>query len=193
MSDLRLASAPGSEHSESGPAGPVRHRAAVFGWLAVLGGLAAATAVVTLDVLLGGEPLRGRGRRVQTISEYVYSSGAWAFDVGVVALAVGSAALLVGLVRRGLVTPISSGSIFLRLWVIGLAGIVAFPKHNWAIGPSGSGTVHRVASLIAFLAAPVAVLVIARRRTHRESAAARAAFWLGSAGWHSSLCSSVRS
>jgi hypothetical protein len=42
--------------------------------------------------------------------------------------------------------------------------------------------VHRVASLIAFLAAPVAVLLIARRRTNRESAAARAGFWLAIGG-----------
>jgi len=152
----------------------------MFGWLAVCGGLVAAIAVVTLDVLLGGEPVRGRTRRLQTISEYVYSSGAWAFDIGVVALAAGSAALILGLVRRRLVTPISPGSIFLTLWVIGLAGIVAFPKHNWAIGPSGSGTVHRVASLIAFLAGPVAVLLIARR--HRDSGVARAAFWLAIGG-----------
>ncbi len=100
----------------------------MFGWLAVCGGLLAAIAVVTLDVLLGGEPVRGRTRRLQTISEYVYSSGAWAFDIGVLALAAGSAALIVGVVRRRLVTPISPGSIFLTLWVIGLAGIVAFPK-----------------------------------------------------------------
>lgn len=181
MSDLRSpAPATGFELPGSGYHDPVPNRAAMFGWLAVCGGLVAAIAVVTLDVLLGGEPVRGRTRRLQTISEYVYSSGAWAFDIGVVALAAGSAALILGLVRRRLVTPISPGSIFLTLWVIGLAGIVAFPKHNWAIGQSGSGTVHRVASLIAFLTGPVAVLLIARR--HRDSGVARAAFWLAIGG-----------
>lgn len=156
--------------------------ASACGVIAVLGGVLAAVAVVSLDVVLGGEPVRGRTRRLQTISEYIYSSGAWAFNLALVLLAVGSVALILGLVRRRLSTPLSAGSVFLTLWVLGLIGIAAFPKHNWALGPSTSGSVHRAASLIAFLAVPVGVLLIARPRRHAESAAARAAFWLAIGG-----------
>jgi len=156
--------------------------ASAFGVVAVLGGVLAAVAVVSLDVVLGAEPLRGRTRRLQTISEYIYSSGGWAFNLAVVSLAVGSVALILGLVRRRLITPLSAGSVFLMLWVIGLIGIAAFPKHNWAMGPSTSGSVHRAASLIAFLAAPIGVLLIARWRRHAESKAAMAAFWLAIGG-----------
>lgn len=168
------------EPSADGLARPAS--ASAFGVVAVLGGVLAAVAVVSLDVVLGGEPLRGRTRRLQTISEYIYSPGAWAFNLAVVSLAVGSVALILGLVRRRLITPLSPGSAFLMLWVIGLIGIAAFPKHNWAIGPSTSGSVHRAASLIAFLAAPIGILLIARWRRHAESRAARAAFWLAIGG-----------
>jgi hypothetical protein len=49
----------------------------------------------------------------------------------------------------------------LLLWCVGLAAVVYFPKHNWALGPSSHGTVHRVASLVAFISLPVGALVIA--------------------------------
>jgi hypothetical protein len=42
---------------------------------------------------------------------------------------------------------------------------VTFPKHNWSIGPSAWGDVHRVASLIAFLSLPVAALILAAKHT----------------------------
>ena len=42
--------------------------------------------------------------------------------------------------------------------------LTAFPKHNWAIGPSATGQVHRMASLVAFLCLPIAVMLIAGRR-----------------------------
>jgi hypothetical protein len=66
---------------------------------------------------------------------------------------------------------------------------VAFPKHNWAVGPSASGTVHRVATLLAFVALPVAVLLIARGR----DVWARLARWLawGSVGWLSVLFGAI--
>jgi len=62
--------------------------------------------------------------------------------------------------------------------VVSLLAIVAFPKHNWAVGPSASGSVHRFATLVAFIALPLAVLVV----THRRSGAARMARWLAVVG-----------
>ena len=160
----------------------------LLGWFAVLGAVVAVVAVLALDAVLGGEPLRGRTLRSVTISEYVYTDGGWAFLTGVLALALGSALLLLGLIRARLVRPVSAGSILMSLWVIGLLGVAAFPKHNWEIGPSTSGTVHRIATLLAFVSLPIAVVAIARR--HRR---ARVALWLayGSFGWLSILFGAI--
>ena len=154
---------------------------ALFGWIAVLGAAISVVAILTLDAVIGGQSHRpGRTRRMATISEYVYPAGGWAFLTGVLALAVGSILLLAGLIRAGAVAPISWGSILMSLWVVGLVGVAAFPKHNWEIGPSASGSIHRVATLLAFVSLPAAVLAIARR--HRQ---ARPAVWLayGSIAW----------
>jgi hypothetical protein len=153
----------------------------LFGWIAAVGAATSLLTVLALDAVLGGQPLRGRTLRRATISEYVFTTGGWLFVTAVLALAAGSVVLLAGLIQAGRLTLRSPGSVLLTLWVIGLLGVVAFPKHNWAVGPSASGTVHRVATLLAFVALPVAVLVIARGR----EVWARAARWLawGSIGW----------
>lgn len=161
----------------------------VFGWIAVFGAALSLLTVLALDAVLGGDPLRGRTLRRATISEYVFTTGGWLFVTAVLALAAGSALLLVGLIHAGRMAPLSFGSVLLTLWVIGLLGVVAFPKHNWAVGPSTSGTVHRVATLLAFVALPVAVLVI----TRGQELWARAARWLawGSIGWLSVLFGAI--
>src|SRR6478735_9073371 len=153
----------------------------LFGWIAVGGAALSMITVLALDAVLGGEPLRGRALRRATISEYVFTTGGWLFVIAVLALAAGSVLLLAGLIHAGRVRALSAGSVLLALWVIGLLGVVAFPKHNWALGPSTSGTVHRVATLVAFVALPLAILMIARGR----EALARTARWLawGSIGW----------
>lgn len=153
-------------------------REPVWGALAILGAIIAAVGILGLDATIGTESVRGRELRTATISEYVYSSGSWVFNSAVLGLAVGSAALVVGLVRSGLVQHRSTGAVLLAAWVAGLVGIVAFPKHNWAVGASSSGSIHRLASMIAFLSIPLAVLFIARRRERRASRAAGAAWWL---------------
>lgn len=161
----------------------------VFGWIAVFGAASSLLAVLALDAVLGGEPLRGRTLRRATISEYVFTAGGWLFVIAVLALAAGSALLLAGLIHAGRLPPLSVGSVLMVLWVVGLLGVVAFPKHNWAVGPSASGTVHRVATLLAFVALPVAVLLIARGR----DGCPRVARWLawGSVGWLSVLFGAI--
>jgi len=162
---------------------------ALFGWIAVLGAAISVVAILTLDAILGGQSHRpGRTLRMATISEYIYTAGGWAFLTGVLALAVGSILLLAGLIRAGVVAPLSFGSILMSLWVIGLVGVAAFPKHNWEIGPSTSGSIHRMATLLAFVSLPAAVLAIARR--HRQ---ARPAVWLayGSIAWLSVLFGAI--
>lgn len=150
----------------------------IFGWIGAAGAVGAITVVLALDATLGGQHVRGRQLRSATISEYVYTSGSWAFVVTVLTLAATSAVLLVGLVRAGLVPWLSAGSVLMTSWVVGLVAVAAFPKHNWVTGPSASGTVHRIATLLAFVALPLAVLLIARGR----SAPARTARWLAVAG-----------
>lgn len=161
----------------------------LLGWFGVLGAAIAVVAILTLDAVLGGVSHRpGRTLRMATISEYIYTAGGWAFLTGVLALAIGSGLLLAGLIRAGVVTPLSVGSMLMSLWVIGLVGVAAFPKHNWEIGPSTSGSVHRIATLLAFVSLPAAVLAIARR--HRG---ARPAVWLayGSIAWLSVLFGAI--
>ncbi|BBX06231.1 DUF998 domain-containing protein [Mycolicibacterium aichiense] len=149
-----------------------------LGWMGVFGAGLAIVAVLALDATLGGQHTRGRQLRSATISEYVYTSGSMAFVVAVLVLAVASVALLHGLIRAGRVRLRSAGSVLMMLWVVGLLGVVAFPKHNWVTGPSASGTVHRVATLLAFVALPMAVLLIARG----SDIAVRAARWLTAIG-----------
>ncbi|WP_167098193.1 DUF998 domain-containing protein [Mycobacterium sp. DL592] len=160
-----------------------------LGWIGAAGAVVAIAAVLALDVTLGGQQVRGRELRSATISEYVYTPGSWAFVVAVLTLAATSAALLVGLIRAGRVRMLSAGSVLMTLWVVGLLGVVAFPKHNWVTGPSASGTVHRVATLVAFVALPVAVLLIARG----SSGAARTARWLAviGMGWLAVLFAAI--
>jgi hypothetical protein len=150
-----------------------------LGWVGVVGAALAMVLVLGLDATLGGQShRRGGALRGATISEYVYTSGSWVFVVAVLMLAATSAALLYGLIRAGRVRSLSAGSVLMTLWVVGLVAVVAFPKHNWVTGPSLSGTVHRYATLVAFIALPIAVLLIA---TGRE-VAARAARWLAVIG-----------
>lgn len=97
----------------------------------------------------------------RTISEYALHETAWLFNAGVLALAIGSLAVLIALARARVTQLNSLGGLGLLLWCVGLAAVVYFPKHNWALGPSNHGTVHRVASLVAFISLPVGALVIA--------------------------------
>ena len=104
----------------------------------------------------------------RTISQYALMPNGWAFDAATLLLAAGSLAILAalmraGLVRRGAVTA-------LLLWVAGLVGVVWFEKHDWAVGPSVSGDVHRVASVVAFLSLPTAALLAAAARWRETGA-----------------------
>ncbi|WP_158893670.1 DUF998 domain-containing protein [Amycolatopsis anabasis] len=99
----------------------------------------------------------------RTISEYALSANKWIFDLAIVLIALGSAAAFAALVHRGLLPALSPASLFGALWTVSLLVLVVFPKHNWAIGPSTGGTVHRIASIVAFVCLPIAVLLAARR------------------------------
>jgi hypothetical protein len=143
---------------------------AIGGSLAVL---ATVVMIGTLDLTVGAMN--------RTISVYALGPYRWVFDSGVLLLAAGSAAILVTLVHKGLATWRSGGSAALLLWSAGLVIVVLFPKHNWAVGPSMSGTIHQFGSLLAFVSLPIAVLLLAKPHLrHVEwSAHARWTFGLG--------------
>lgn len=105
----------------------------------------------------------------RTISEYGLLAGVKpVFDTGVLAFAAAVLCALVALVRAGLVRAVSGASAGLVLAAAGLGAVVMFEKTNWAVGPSVGGTIHRYASLVAFLALPIAAILLARR--HRRAA-----------------------
>jgi hypothetical membrane protein len=120
--------------------------------------LSGVLAIVALHVL---PPTNAVNPVRRTISEYAYYETGWLFNLGVLALAVGSLGVLVALVRTGISRAASVAGAGLLLWCAGLAGVVVFPKHNWAVGPSMSGDIHRVASLIVFVALPVGAIGVA--------------------------------
>lgn len=123
----------------------------------------------------------------RTISEYALSEYKWIFDIAVLLVALGSAIGFGALVRRKHLPALSAASIFCALWTISLVLIVAFPKNNWAIGPSTGGTVHRIASVVAFICLPLAVLFAAKavfpsspaRRALARVLAVAALAWFG--------------
>jgi hypothetical membrane protein len=140
-------------------------RVRVTRWVGVAGLVALLAGAVLVGWLHVLEPQVDPVRR--TISEYALREHAWVFNLAVLAVVAGSAATLAGLVRARLVRLGSFGGVALGLWCVGLAGVVLFPKHNWARGPSMSGDVHRMLSLVAFVSLPLAALAIgwAWRRT----------------------------
>jgi hypothetical membrane protein len=151
--------------------------------LGLLGPVAAASLVGALHVL---PETSGISPVSRTISEYALTDAAWAFNVGVIALAMGSLAILVAAAQAGLARVRSVGFVLGVAWVVALLTIVVFPKHNWAVGPSATGQIHRVASLVAFGCLPLAVILLARgRAVATTDVASRSAFWLAAAslGW----------
>jgi hypothetical protein len=98
----------------------------------------------------------------RTISEYGLSDHKWVFDLAVVLVALGSAAGLAVLGRQRRLP--TAAALLGTLWTIGLLVIVAFPKPDWATVSRADfgGTLHRIASVVAFVALPLAVLVAAR-------------------------------
>ncbi|GIE31024.1 hypothetical protein Ait01nite_040690 [Actinoplanes italicus] len=97
----------------------------------------------------------------RTISQYALMPNGWIFDTATLLLAAGSAAIVAALLRAGLLS--GAAAVALGLWVAGLIGVVWFEKHNWQMGPSMSGDIHRVASVVAFLSLPVGALLASRR------------------------------
>ncbi|MFD1051206.1 DUF998 domain-containing protein, partial [Kibdelosporangium lantanae] len=106
-----------------------------------------AVAVVAMSLLHVVPPSSTVNPVTRTLSEYALLSDAWVFNLGVTALAVGSLAVVGSLVRQGVIRVVSVPAFLVAVWSACLLVIVAFPKNNWAIGPSMGGTLHRIASV----------------------------------------------
>lgn len=151
------------------------HRWAQAGIALLTAGVAT---VLALHVLAPEvEPLR------RTLSQYALGPWKPYFDAGVLAVAAGSAAVLAGLVRAGLVRWRSAPAVLLAAWSACLVVVVAFEKIDWSVGPTPAGYLHRYASLVAFLCLPAGALLLARvwrgdARWARFAAWTRALAWL---------------
>jgi hypothetical protein len=137
------------------------------------------TAVVAGTALLGVMHVVAPSSAVspvrRTISEYALLDNGWMFDTAVLLLAAGSLAVVAALVLGGILRAGSGAVVGLVLWCAGLAAVVYFEKHNWSVGPSASGHLHRLASVVAFLSLPIGALLAARssRRDPRWAGSAR--------------------
>lgn len=134
-------------------------RPPISGWVGLLGVVIAAAACLYLDLTSGEDAYR------RTISGYVFTNPV-IFTSAVIALVIGSVAILVGLLRRSVLSLRHPASWLLVAWIVGMTLVAIFPKHDWSVGPSASGHVHRVASLVAFVALPLAVILLTRRAVH---------------------------
>jgi hypothetical protein len=150
--------------------GRVTGDAAVLPRTLALGGIVATLAsMIMIGALHVVPPSADVDPVRRTISQYALLETGPVFNVAVLALAAGSVATLLALIVTGLLPARSGGALALLLWSAGLAAVVYFPKHNWAVGPSFDGTIHRFASVVAFLSMPVAALLVGRRwRGHRR-------------------------
>jgi hypothetical protein len=99
----------------------------------------------------------------RTISQYALGPSRPLFDVGVLALSLGSVLVLAAAVRAGLVHRRSVAAVLMGVWAVALLVVVAFEKTNWAVGPSVGGSIHSAASFVAFLSLPLASIAIGRR------------------------------
>ncbi|GGT17873.1 DUF998 domain-containing protein [Nonomuraea spiralis] len=114
----------------------------------------------------------------RTISEHGLGPDGWIFGGAVGLLAAGSAAIGVSLARKRLAGAV--GTVALMAWSVGLFMTASFQKHDWSVGPSMSGSIHRIGSFVAFLSLPLAAVVIARPWRHPERRrSAVVAFGLG--------------
>ncbi|GAA1868502.1 DUF998 domain-containing protein [Pseudonocardia ailaonensis] len=111
----------------------------------------------------------------RTISEYgLQPEYRTIFDMGVLAFAAACVLVAAALPRAGIAGW--GAATGLGVAALGLATVVVFEKTDWSVGPSLGGSIHRYASLVAFLVLPVAAIVAARGHRGAHAAWSR---WLG--------------
>ncbi|OLR92282.1 hypothetical protein BJP25_22060 [Actinokineospora bangkokensis] len=128
-----------------------------------LGALLVSAGVLGLLVLHLVPPTSAISPVRRTLSEYALGEAKWAFDGSLLLIAVGSALVFAAVARRGVPKPPATALVLGVVWTVSLVVIVAFTKTNWAVGPSLGGTIHRYASVAAFVSLPASVLFAVRR------------------------------
>jgi len=144
----------------SGRSAP-RQAAGTAWWLPLvaslgLGGFAAA--LIALHVLRHDlDPIRF------PISDYALGRYGWLMTAGFVLSGIGSAVVL-ALLRRRLPAAARStaGQLLLALWTAGAFVVAIFPTDPGGTVTTGRGVVHVIASVVSFLALPLAALAYAR-------------------------------
>ncbi len=131
-------------------------RGALAPLLGLLGLLAGVAVMLSLHVL---PPTSGISPVRRTISEYALGSSKWVFDLSVLLVAIGSAVGFLAIARRRAARPFALG--LGAVWTVSLLVVVAFTKTDWSVGPSVGGSIHRYASVAAFVSLPLAVILVA--------------------------------
>lgn len=97
------------------------------------------------------------------ISDYALGPYRPLFDVAVLTLAAGSGAVLLALIRTGLLRGSSGSVALLATWCVAMPVVVAFPTCYCRTEVTTAGVVHAVASLTGFLTLPLAALRMGSR------------------------------
>jgi hypothetical protein len=108
------------------------------------------TGVLFLVVLLA-VPIRSEPDSMSApLSEYAFGPDGWLFDVGVLMLAVGLAALISALVRGRCISGRSAACILLSVCSLGLVAVVVFPEHDASGAVRTAGYIHWAAAMLTF-------------------------------------------
>jgi hypothetical protein len=145
--------------------------------------------VLTILLLHVIPPSSHTNPMTRTISEYALGANGWLFDLGVLALATGSAAVAVTLIRARVLSAAGPATILIFGWTAALVVLVVFEKYNFSHGQrtGASGLIHRMASLVAFLCLPAGA-ALAARRGRRDERWRRVATWVRYSAWLSWAC-----
>ena len=145
--------------SDQAAGGRARDGRRTWALLAIVSFVAALLPMVYLHLESSGQlnPIK------HTISDYVFAQqGSRYFDTSLVALTIGSVALMVGLAGAGIVR----GTVLIVLvtvWCVGLAVALVFPTDPTDGVQSLSGAVHRWAAIFFFPCLSAAGFLLARR------------------------------
>jgi hypothetical protein len=99
----------------------------------------------------------------EMVSHYVHGRAGWVTDAALASAAIGSA-VLADLARR-ILPDATLGRALLGVWAAAVAVGAAFPADppgQWDRPPSAAGMIHGLAALVAFLALPVAAVLLTR-------------------------------
>ncbi|GGK98139.1 hypothetical protein Ppa06_66560 [Planomonospora parontospora subsp. parontospora] len=134
---------------------------------------AGAVSMIGLHVAAGLDPLH------TVISEYAFEPDGWLLPTSLTLFAVGATAFAVLLARRG---EDRKAALLVGVWGLCMLLVGAFPTDRPGVPLSMSGGIHRYAAFAAFLAMPIAGLILARRHEGRPYARAVKALSLASLG-----------